>query len=263
MTENMSDIRIAALSEANELDMAEAGEGNAEGEPSAGGFVVNMEETPKGEHAARTDVLHVGCGVDAPAKLPPVFRGEDWREIRLDIDPGVQPDHVASITDMHVIADRAVDAVYSSHNIEHLYPHEVPLALREFHRVLKASGFAFIKVPDLREVARYVAEGKLEDPLYMSPMGPIAPLDILYGHRASLADGNAFMAHRTGFTGETLGNALINAGFEAVIVQSLPSAFSLDVLAFRTRPNEQQITRAQARMLPAPDRPAVLFTVAA
>src|SRR4051812_33958415 len=121
------------------------------------------------------NVLHVGCGDYAREKLPAVFQ-TGWREIRLDIDPGVHPDFVASITDMHVISDGMVGAVYSSHNIEHLYPHEVSLALREMHRVLTPTGFAFIRLPDLQEVARHVAEGRLEDPLYMSPMGPIAPL---------------------------------------------------------------------------------------
>lgn len=207
-----------------------------------------------------SSVLHVGCGVDARGKLPPVFRGAEWREIRLDIDPEVLPDFVATITDMGVIADEAVDAVYSSHNLEHLYPHEVPLALREMHRVLKPSGFAFIKLPDLQEVARYVAEGLLEDPLYESPVGPIAPLDVLFGHRPSLAAGNVFMAHRTGFTRDTLGAALIKAGFAAAMLQGDPSAFCLDAIAFRTRPGNDQVTKAQARMLPAPDRPAVMYT---
>jgi hypothetical protein len=206
------------------------------------------------------DVLHVGCGAHAEEKLPAVFRQTGWREIRLDIDPEVSPDFVASITDMHVISDRAVDAVYSSHNIEHLYPHEVSLALQEMHRVLRAGGFAFIKLPDLQEVARHVADGRLEDPLYMSPMGPIAPLDILYGHRPSLAAGNAFMAHRTGFTGETLGNALIKAGFAAVMIQRNPPVFDLTAIAFRTSPDKDQVMKAQAKMLPDPDRPAVLYT---
>ena len=123
------------------------------------------------------EVLHVGCGHEAREKLPPVFRQIGWREIRLDIDPDVHPDFVASMTDMRVIADQKVDAVYSSHNLEHLYPHEVPLALREMRRVLKPAGVAFIALPDLQEVARHVADGKLEDPLYLSPMGPISPLD--------------------------------------------------------------------------------------
>ena len=43
----------------------------------------------------------------------------------------------------------SVDAVFSSHNIEHLYPHEVPLALKEFMRVLKPDGFVLMTCPDL------------------------------------------------------------------------------------------------------------------
>ena len=70
-----------------------------------------------------------------------MFRHVGWREIRLDIDPDVNPDVVASITDMQVISDAAVDAVYSSHNVEHLYPHEVPLALREMNPCVKAERF--------------------------------------------------------------------------------------------------------------------------
>ena len=206
------------------------------------------------------DVLHVGCGVYLREKLPPVFRDAGWREIRLDIDPEVNPDIVASIIDMRAISDGTIDAVYSSHNVEHLYPHEVPLALREMRRVLRAVGFALIKLPDLQEVARHVAEGRLEEQLYMSPMGPIAPLDILYGHRPSLAGGNAFMAHRTGFTGETLGAALVAAGFAAVLVQRDPPAFCLTAVAFSGAPSTEQVANAQARMLPDPTRPAVLYT---
>ncbi len=206
------------------------------------------------------EVLHVGCGDRDRNKLPPIFYHPRWREIRLDIDPDVCPDFVASITDMSVISDGFVDAVYSSHNIEHLYPHEVPLALQEMHRVLKPTGFVFIRLPDLQEVARHVAEGQLEDPLYLSPMGPIAPLDILFGHRPSLANGNAFMAHRTGFTSGTLGAALVKAGFAAAVVQRDISAFGLTAIAFRSPPVEEQLMTAQAQM--APDRPAVLYASA-
>ena len=42
---------------------------------------------------------------------------------------------------MQVIADGEFDAVYSSHNVEHLYPHEVPLALREMVARDKADRF--------------------------------------------------------------------------------------------------------------------------
>jgi ubiquinone/menaquinone biosynthesis C-methylase UbiE len=159
-------------------------------------------------------VLHVGCGPYKPEKLHAMFRTQEWQELRLDIDPKVKPDIVASITDLSALADGSVDAVFSSHNLEHLYPHEVPLALREFRRVLKSpQGIALITLPDLQQVAQLIAEDKLDEPAYQSPAGPIAPLDMLYGHRPSLARGNLFMAHRTGFTAKTLAQAMAQAGF--------------------------------------------------
>jgi SAM-dependent methyltransferase len=235
---------------------------------ASAGLTAGSPTTPdhhhKGSDAQSTpaDVLHVGCGAPGKEKLPPEFRA-GWREIRLDIDPEVSPDFVASMTDMTVISDSAVDAVYSSHNLEHLYPHEVPVALREMRRVLKPEGFVMIRLPDLQEVARHVAEGKLEDPLYVSPMGPIAPLDIMFGHRSSLANGNTFMAHRTGFTGETLGAALINAGFAAALIQRDSAAFSLTAIGFQSSPDRDEVVSAQARLLPAADKPAVLYASAA
>jgi SAM-dependent methyltransferase len=161
---------------------------------------------------------------------------------------------------MDGVPDGSFDAVFSSHNVEHLYPYEVALALREMRRVLKSTGFALLTLPDLQEVARHVAEGRLDDPLYASTMGPIAPLDILYGHRPSLAAGNLFMAHHTGFTADTLGATLIKAGFAGALIQRDASAFALTAIAFPSTPSDEQIATAQAQMLTAPDRAAILYT---
>lgn len=89
--------------------------------------------------------------------------------IRLDIDPTFNPDIVGSITDMSAVADNSMDALYSSHNIEHLYPHEVQIALKEFLRVLRPDGFAIVACPDLQSVAELVAQDKLTEPAYQSP----------------------------------------------------------------------------------------------
>ncbi len=163
-------------------------------------------------------VLHVGCGKAGKSRLPKVFHSAQWQEIRLDIDPAVQPDIVGSITDLHMLPSGSVDAIWSSHNLEHLHSFEVPGALEEFLRVLKPDGFALISLPDLRAVARYIANDQLAQPLYHSAAGPISPLDILFGHQASIASGNHYMAHRTGFTARTLGEALAAAGFAEVRV---------------------------------------------
>ena len=164
-------------------------------------------------------VLHVGCGVHTPDKLHETFCGPDWREVRLDINPAVAPDIVASITDMQNVADASFEALYSSHNLEHLHPHEVPLALAEFKRVLKPHGFALITLPDMQQVARYIAEDKAEEAILMTNKGPITPLDVLYGFRPFLANGNLFMAHNFGFTASTLRAALAHAGFKEISVE--------------------------------------------
>jgi predicted SAM-dependent methyltransferase len=178
-------------------------------------------------------VLNVGCGYPLRQKLHRHFHGTEWREIRLDIDPAVNPDIVCSITDISPVAADSVDAVWSSHNLEHLQRHEAPLALAEFLRVLKPHGLLLLTLPDLQQVARLVVEDRLEDTAYISQSGPITPLDMIFGHTASLARGNRFMAHRTGFTARSLHKLLIEAGFVEV---SLRQGTSFDLWATGYKP---------------------------
>jgi ubiquinone/menaquinone biosynthesis C-methylase UbiE len=137
------------------------------------------------------------------------------------------------MTDMSPVADNAIDAVWSSHNLEHLQRHEVPLALREFIRVLKPYGLLLLTLPDLQQVARLVVEDELEDQAYSYPSGPITPLDMIYGHTASLARGNPYMAHRTGFTARTLLKVLIEAGFVEINVRA-GTSFDLWATAYKS-----------------------------
>jgi predicted SAM-dependent methyltransferase len=164
--------------------------------------------------------LHVGCGQKQKNRTTKGFNTPDWSEIRLDIDPSVQPDVIGTMTDMSAVDTASVDAVFSSHNIEHLYPHEVPLALSEFLRVLKSDGIAVITCPDLKSVCALIAEDKLTEAAYTSPAGPIAPIDILYGLRTSMAQGNLYMAHRCGFTQKVLTATLQASGFKSVASMS-------------------------------------------
>jgi predicted SAM-dependent methyltransferase len=114
-------------------------------------------------------VLHVGCGPYNPKKLHEAFRKEGWRELRVDINPNVKPDIVASMLAMPMIAGASVDGVWSSHNIEHLYAHEVPVALAEFLRVLRPGGVVLLTMPDLQRVAELIVQDKLDEPAYSSP----------------------------------------------------------------------------------------------
>lgn len=161
--------------------------------------------------------LHVGCGSKHKDQTTRGFNAPGWKELRLDINEAVKPDIVGTMLDMSAVTDGAVDALFSSHNIEHLYPHEVPVALAEFRRVLKPDGFMVITCPDLQSVCQLIAEDKLTEPAYESAAGPIAPLDILYGHRPSLLRGNLYMAHRCGFTEKVLVAELQQAGFGSIV----------------------------------------------
>lgn len=191
-----------------------------------------MTNTP----GAVRQLLHVGCGAPNRQRLPLCFRRPEWREIRLDIDPRVQPDVVGSITNLGMVPDACIDAIWSSHNLEHLHSFEVPLALAEFRRVLKPTGFALVTLPNLRAIARHIAGGALAEPLYQSAAGPISALDMVFGHQASIAAGNHFMAHRTGFTSDTLGNALLQSGFDEVRVHE---GQHWDLWAIATMPETQ------------------------
>ena len=175
--------------------------------------------------------LHVGCGPKRQDRTP--FANKKWREIRLDIDSNVMPDVIGTMTDMAALEDSSVDAIYSSHNIEHLYPHEINIALTEFYRVLSDDGFLLLTCPDLQPVCSLVANDQLTEPAYQSGMGPITPLDILYGHQASMELGNLYMAHRCGFTRKSLSNVLRQSRF-ASGVKSRNSHFDLWAVGIKT-----------------------------
>lgn len=196
-------------------------------------------------------ILHIGSGHRrSAARIPLVFQTDKWREIRLDIDPDNEPDILGSMMDMAVVEDCCVDAIYSSHNIEHVYVHEVPLVFLEFLRVLKHDGFAVITCPDLQSVCALVAEDKLTDEAYRSLAGPISPLDILYGHGASLAAGRHYMGHKCGFTLKTLITALQAAGFQSVAGKRRESGFDLWVLATRASMPEVQLRALAGSIFP-------------
>lgn len=165
----------------------------------------------------KNKLLHVGCGYKTLKHLPTLFH-ENWEEIRLDLDPKTKPDIVGSVVDLNEISDASIDTIYSSHNLEHLYYHEIALALTEFIRVLKPTGFTLITLPDLQSIAQLIVDDKLMNVAYQSGIGAISAIDMIYGHRASIAAGNPFMPHHTGFTRSSLADVLHKAGFKDIRV---------------------------------------------
>lgn len=196
-------------------------------------------------------ILNVGPGHrNNGAKLPAAFQGSEWREIRLDIDPANEPDIVGSMLDMAAVRDICVDAIYSAHNIEHVYAHEVPQVLEEFVRVLKPDGFLVVTCPDLQTVSQLVVDDKLNDVTYQSAAGPITPLDMLYGHRKALAAGHHYMSHKCGFTRKTLTQALHAAGFAASAGKRRVRGMDLWVVATKGPMDESMLRELAGKVLP-------------
>lgn len=176
-------------------------------------------------------VMNAGCGPRDGSRLPAFF--DTWRQLRVDVNPAVAPDLVASITDLSAIETASIDAIWSAHCVEHLYGHEVDAAFAEFHRVLAGDGFVCIIVPDLQSLVGYIGEDRLLDTIYTSPAGPVTAHDMLYGLGTALAQGNAAMAHRCGFTPTVLMQRLHL--FDEVVIRRRAAALELAAVARKTR----------------------------
>lgn len=183
-------------------------------------------------------LLHVGCGRQSREVLPPLDFETAWREVRLDIDPACDPDIVDDIATLSTIADGSVDLVFSKHNIEHLDRHHLPGGLASFCRVLKDTGFAVVRTPDLEAVCRAALAKGLETPLYNVDLRDegrhtVTALDILFGASWAIERGAHFMAHHNAFTQATLKAKLLAAGFERVDVRPFAPTLELRALALK------------------------------
>jgi len=170
-------------------------------------------------------LVNAGCGPLGRTRLPAMFK--DWQQIRVDLDPSVQPDIVASITDLSAIPSGSANALWSAHCIEHLYSHDVGRALNEFSRILADDGFACIIVPDLQAIAHYIATDKLHEVIYNSPAGPVTAHDMVYGFGTAIAQGRQDMAHRCGFTPTLMMQRLQETPFAEIILRRRSQALEL------------------------------------
>ena len=180
------------------------------------------------------NLLHVGCGYNTKKNILKYY-DDEWKETRVDINPDVKPDILGTMTDLSNVQSNFYDSIFSSHNIEHVYMHEVSIVLKEFYNVLKQNGFLVITCPDIKSVSRLVIEDKLLETAYESPAGSINPADMIWGHGKSIKKGNEFMAHKCGFTKKTLMNALTEAGFKSVAGVEVPEHFELWAIAQKNK----------------------------
>ena len=185
--------------------------------------------------ARQRRLLNVG-GQSRSIQLPDAYGL--FEHVLLDLDPGVGADIVLDIRELNTLESQQFDVVYCSHNLQHVRQHEVPVVLAGFRHVLKPGGLAHIIVPDLQELMlACVQQGiDLDGLLYESPMGPITPLDVLYGHGGIMAQsGQDFYAHRTGFSRRTLANVVEASGFGPMFCQQ--GNLELNLITFNGHPD--------------------------
>ncbi len=124
----------------------------------------------------------------------------------LNLSPGPNVDVCGSCIDLRMFDDNSVQTVYASHVLEHLgYQEELPRALREIRRVLRAQGRLLLGVPDLEVLGKMIAHPQL----------PVAQrihvMRMIYGGQM---DDHDF--HKTGFTWDILQSLLLDCGYRSV-----------------------------------------------
>ena len=184
-------------------------------------------------------LLNVGGGSKANP-LPVEFEGFEHQ--LLDIDPAVKPDIVMDARNLRDLPGEQFDAIYCSHNLEHYHRHDVPKVLSGFFHLLKPGGFAMIRVPDLVELMQKVVQGKLdlEETLYISPMGPVAPLDVIYGFGRQIeTSGVDYFAHKTGFSAQSLVRVVEAAGFSPNFARV--GNLEINLVAFKGTPSPEYL----------------------
>jgi SAM-dependent methyltransferase len=198
------------------------------------GPIGDMSDTPgQGRDNHRKLLVNLGCGPKGSAWLPAMFA--EWRELRVDIDPGAAPDILADITDLSAIESGAADAVWSSHCLEHLYLYQVGTAIAEAYRILGEDGFFCMIVPDLQTLAEYLVNDRLHEVVYESPAGPVVAHDMLFGYGPYLAQGHLAMAHNCGFTPTLLLQNLQAAPFAQIVLRRRAN-YELAALACKRAP---------------------------
>ena len=196
-------------------------------------------------------LLHVGCGPQDKSDLKG-FDNDNWSEIRLDIDKDVNPDIVGTLTDLSLVETASIDAVYSAFNIDHIYPHEVPIALQEFFRVLSDDGIVVITCPDMQGVCEAISKDNLINVLYESSSGPISPIDVLFGNRREISAGNEYMAKKGGFTYSELDRVFFEAGFKTRVGGRREEMYELFLVAFKQEKSNEQIQKIAVPFIPSP-----------
>ena len=109
--------------------------------------------------------------------------------------------------------------------------------------MLKDDGLVVIKCPDIQRVCEEIVQDKLLETLYESPIGPVSAIDIMYGNRREISEGNYYMEKKVGFTYSVLNGAFAEAGFKTRYGGRSQEGWELTLVAFKQKKSEEEIVK--------------------
>jgi hypothetical protein len=93
--------------------------------------------------------LHIGCGERR-------LKGY----CHVDIRNEVSPDICASVLDLSIIESNSVQEIYFCHGIEHIRESQVPVCLKELHRILSPGAILRLALPDFYALVTLYCAGR-------------------------------------------------------------------------------------------------------
>lgn len=142
--------------------------------------------------------LHVGCGSE---------RRDGW--VNVDARASVQPDVVAPADALPMFADDSVDVIEACHLLEHLSVHEARRAVREWFRLLKHDGELLLELPNFDACVQLLGKHADAHGYDLAMVG-------IYGWPIDVEQGGVAQMHKWGWSPESLGALLKDAGFTDV-----------------------------------------------
>lgn len=152
------------------------------------------------DHRQFPNRLNLGCGFD----VRPDFLNVDFLEVH-------GPDLVGDVLDLGVLPDGHYVEIIAQDILEHVKRVDVPVALREWRRLLHPDGVLRIRVPDIVGTADVLRASRDEALHFELVQG-------LYGTQAYDGD-----YHLAGFTELTLRRQLFDADLRIVEIEHIDS----------------------------------------
>uniref|UniRef100_A0A6M3XKF5 Putative methyltransferase n=1 Tax=viral metagenome TaxID=1070528 RepID=A0A6M3XKF5_9ZZZZ len=126
---------------------------------------------------------------------------DSWELFNITENVGV--DHVGNAKDLSRFRDRTFGEIYSSHVLEHFDYRDMPIALKEWHRVLDSQGKLFLSVPNLDVIFKLFLDKEK-----FNKQERIKFIQMVYGGHVDNHD-----IHNVGFDRDIILDMIRQAGF--------------------------------------------------